>query len=114
MCVGKPKRTEGRTYLSFSFPLLSSIFGSLIPPDTYRYIPLSAFEELIFEIKLNPFAFYTSGFEDFSVASASFYSDSIHIGSVADQATALAGPAVQLKRAWTISKLEINCDILSF
>lgn len=65
MIAGQPKRVAGRKYLSFSFPLLSAIFGTLIPPDTYRYIPLSAFEELIFEFKLNPFAFYTSGYESF-------------------------------------------------
>ena len=53
MIAGQPTRTSGRQYLSFSFPLLSAIFGSLIPPDTYRYIPLSAFEDLVFEFKLN-------------------------------------------------------------
>ena len=62
MQAGVPIRTNGRFYLSFSIPLLSSIFGALLPPDTYRYIPLAAFEELIIEFKLNQYAFYTSGY----------------------------------------------------
>ena len=68
MVAGKPERTRGRFYLSFSFPLLSSLFGALLPPDTYRYIPLAAFEEIVFEFKLNPYAFYTSGYADVSGA----------------------------------------------
>ena len=35
-----------------------------MPGDTYKYIPLGALEELIIEIKLNPYAFYTSGYKD--------------------------------------------------
>lgn len=65
MVGGKPQRTAGRTLLSFSVPLLSSIFGALLPPDTYKLIPLAAFDEIVFEFKLNPFAFFTSGYQPF-------------------------------------------------
>jgi hypothetical protein len=34
MYRGKPKRTvNGRSYLSFSIPLMSCFFGVLLPPD---------------------------------------------------------------------------------
>ena len=71
MVQGKPKRIDGRSYLSFSIPLISSIFGVLMPPDTYRYIPLAAFEDLIFEFKLNPYAFFNSGYK--TVASSTYH-----------------------------------------
>lgn len=113
MVAGKPRRTDGRTYLSFSFPLLSAIFGSLIPPDTYRYIPLAAFEDLVFEIKLNPFAFYTSGFATFNATSNSL-PDPCAISPTTYNATAASNQNTQLARTWQISKIELNCDILSF
>lgn len=40
----------GRKYMSFSIPLLSSIFGVLLPPDLYKFIPLAIFEDLIIEM----------------------------------------------------------------
>lgn len=42
-----------------------------MPPDTYRYIPLAAFEDLIFEFKLNPYAFFNSGYK--TVASSTYH-----------------------------------------
>lgn len=36
--------------MSFSIPLLSSILGVLLPPDLYKFIPLSIFEDLIIEL----------------------------------------------------------------
>lgn len=62
MYKGYPRRTNGRYYLSVTIPLLSSLFGVLLPPDLFKYIPLEAFGDLAFEFKLNPYAFYTSGY----------------------------------------------------
>ena len=65
MTRGKPRRTiDGRYFLSFSVPLLSAFFGVLLPPDQFKYIPLSAFDDLVIELKLNPYAFFTSGYTD--------------------------------------------------
>jgi len=46
---------------TFTFPLLSSLFGSLMPKDSYRYIPMDYFTNLLFEFRLSPYAFFTSG-----------------------------------------------------
>lgn len=40
---------------------MSAIFGVLLPRDSYRYIPMSYFNNLLFEFKMSPYAFFVSG-----------------------------------------------------
>lgn len=50
------------TKASFTIPLLSGILGVLVPHESYRLIPLQAMEDLVIEIQLNPFAFFSNGY----------------------------------------------------
>jgi len=49
--------------MSFSIPLLSSIFGVLLPPDLYKFIPLAIFEDLVIELQCSPYAVFSSGYK---------------------------------------------------
>ncbi len=46
-----------------TIPFYSTLFGILLPSDNFKYIPLWAFPNLVIEIRLNPYAFYTSGYK---------------------------------------------------
>lgn len=48
----------------FMFPLLSTVCGALIPPDSYQLIPLESLKNLLIELTLNPFAMFSSGYPD--------------------------------------------------
>jgi hypothetical protein len=105
MYRGKPKRTvNGRYYLSFTVPLLSCFFGVLLPPDQFKYIPLAGFEDLVIELKLNQYAFYTSGYQDAPAATGWTIPTADH--------SALA--MTQIYRSWSVKKIELNCDLISF
>jgi len=45
-------------------PLISSICGVLIPPDQFKLIPLRALYNLLLEITLNPYAMFSTGYND--------------------------------------------------
>lgn len=49
---------------TFRIPLISAILGILIPPDQFKLIPAASLKNLILQISLNPFAFFTSGYSD--------------------------------------------------
>ena len=52
------------TRKTFRMPLLSAILGVLIPPDQFKLIPAASLQNLILQITLNPYAFFTSGYSD--------------------------------------------------
>lgn len=47
----------------FCIPLLSGIFGALMPRASYKFLPMIALEDLVLEFRLNPFAMFTSGYK---------------------------------------------------
>lgn len=47
---------------TFVVPILSGIFGILMPQENYKYIPLKYFQDLVFEFQFSPYAFFTSWF----------------------------------------------------
>ena len=49
--------------MSFTVPLLSAIFGVMLPPELYKLIPMNIMEELVLELRVNPFALFSSGFK---------------------------------------------------
>lgn len=52
------------TRKTFRIPLISSILGVLIPPDQFQLIPASSVRDIILQITLNPYAFFTTGYCD--------------------------------------------------
>ena len=48
----------------FRIPLISAILGILIPPDQFQLIPAASLKNIILQISLNPYAFFTSGYSD--------------------------------------------------
>ena len=49
---------------TFRVPLISAICGILIPPDQFQLIPTEAVKNILLQITLNPFAFFTTGYSD--------------------------------------------------
>lgn len=49
--------------MTFTVPLLSAIFGVLLPPELYKLIPMNIMEELVIELRVNPYALFSSGFK---------------------------------------------------
>ena len=47
--------------VTFVVPILSGVLGILIPKDQYRLIPGKALKRMLFEWRLNPYAFFTAG-----------------------------------------------------
>ena len=45
-------------------PLISAIIGILIPPDQFQLIPAASLKDIILQITLNPYAFFTTGYSD--------------------------------------------------
>lgn len=49
---------------TFSIPLISGLFGILMPAESFRIMPMQAFEDLIIEFRLSKYAMFTSGYTD--------------------------------------------------
>ena len=45
-------------------PLISAILGVLVPPDQFQLIPAASVRDIILQITLNPYAFFTTGYCD--------------------------------------------------
>lgn len=90
---------------SFQFPLASSLLGTLLPSESYKYIPFSALPDLVIEFTLNKYAFFTSGYvEDVNSAVIAAFTD------CASQKV----PLTQQPRYWKILKFNLNVDIVLF
>jgi hypothetical protein len=64
----------------------------MLPKENYKYIPLALFPNLMFEFRLNPYAFFTSGNIGYSPFVANTPSS----------------------RNWTVTKFEMWADIYYF
>ena len=49
-----------QTSYTYTFPLLSGVFGILMPPDKHKLIPMGGFRNLNMNAQINQFAFFTS------------------------------------------------------
>lgn len=47
----------------FAIPFYSGVFGSLMPKEGLKYIPMSCLSDLILEFRINPYAVFTSGYQ---------------------------------------------------
>ena len=51
---------------TFKIPLLSAVMGMLIPPQQFVLLPIRAFNDLYLELTIDPYAMFTSGYNDIS------------------------------------------------
>lgn len=61
---------RAKNTMTFLIPLFSPFFGCLMPLASYKYIPLAAMEDIIFEFSLNEFAMFTGGYVEKTVEEA--------------------------------------------
>lgn len=66
------------TTATFQVPLMSAIFGALLPLNCYKLIPIKYFRDLVFEFTMNPYALFTSFFST-TVAARSYIVKSLKI-----------------------------------
>lgn len=59
MVGGIPKVTYQLSY-TYIMPLMSGVFGVLMPPDKHKLIPMAGFRNLVMNAQINPYAFFTS------------------------------------------------------
>ena len=85
----------------FCIPLLSGIFGALMPRASYKFMPMIALEDLVLEFRLNPFAMFTSGYKIYQNGSFLATGDSLKKFG-------------QIPRKWRITKFEICVEMLYF
>ena len=63
--LGNPSDVLANKYkANFKVPLFSGMFGALMPKESYKLIPLEAFNDLLFEFTVSPYAVFTSGNND--------------------------------------------------
>lgn len=98
MYAGQPQERTV-TQMSFSFPLLSSILGALIPRESYKYIPIWLLQDLMIEFRMNPYALFTSGYRYGNEAVSSIFT---------------VGSTNQQPRTYKIKNIIINSHILRF
>lgn len=96
-CQAAPVRTNKRV---FQIPIISSIFGVLIPAESYKLLPMQAFKNLMIQFRLNEYAMFTSGY-------LQSYSDPA-------QNTDIQSMVTQLKRQWKINRIQIWGAIYQF
>jgi hypothetical protein len=60
---GKITNTLLKTRVRFRIPLLSAFFGRLMPIESYKFIPMSALPGLEFQLRMSPYAMFTSGYQ---------------------------------------------------
>ena len=102
MYAGVPLE-QSITKYSFSIPLMSSILGFLMPREDYKYIPMFLLEDLMMEIRLNPYAFFTSGYSYTNSTTTSQWTN-VMIGAGATLAN----------RVYKISNIVLNAEVLKF
>jgi len=108
---GKPT-TDYITKHTFCIPLISGLLGVLMPRDTYKYIPMEALKDLLIEFRLNPYAFFTSGYTNDIDSNITVPWPS---GTLKNLLGANKTLTTQAKRnTWSITKFEINAEIMLF
>lgn len=108
MYRGNPSEPTQRsaTIGRYTVPLLSGFIGALIPKDKYKLIPAFTFQPLQIEFRINPFAFFTSGY---IVNSGS--------GNVRESHSMFKNltEGRQMDRTlWRITEISIEVDLLQF
>lgn len=95
---------------SFSIPIINGVFGVLMPMESYRFIPLSAFENLIFEFRMNKYALFSSGYTN-DGTTISEMTDIIPFNTIKQlfDTTSNVG-----SRTYKITKFEIVAELLEF
>lgn len=86
---------------TFCIPFYSGIFGQLMPKEHYKYIPLSALDDLVLEFRMNPNAMFTSGYKPYANSAWLALGDSVAKNGM-------------IPRKWKITKFEIVVEILQF
>ena len=51
---------------TFKIPLLSAVIGLLIPATQFVLLPIKALNDMYLEITIDPYAMFTSGYNDVS------------------------------------------------
>lgn len=78
------KGTAGHiTQMTFCIPILSGIFGVLMPADEIKYIPMQFFQNLEMNFRVNPYAFFsicpqTPGDRNFEIINCELFVNIIH------------------------------------
>lgn len=85
------------TKASFCIPILSSILGILMPRKSYKLIPMAALKDLVIELQLNPYAFFSSGYP-----------------ATNDPTMSLDMVQPYRRDGWQVSKCEIVCELVEF
>lgn len=89
----------------FSIPILSGLLGVLMPRESYKYLPMAAFEDLVIEIRLNKYALFSSGYSD------DVYSTSSNFNTANPF---MKTPVNQITRGFKITTFELMADIIQF
>lgn len=67
---------------TFCIPIISGIFGVLMPADEIKYVPMQFFQNLEMNFRLNPYAFHscnpTRGTRNFQVTACELFVNIIH------------------------------------
>ena len=98
--------------MSFSIPLLSSIFGVLLPPDLYKFIPLAIFEDLVIELQCSQYALFSSGYKSDLKGASKIQNEVIDTRSLDSQK--LDWCKDQNTRNFRIVKMEMIADVMNF
>lgn len=94
-------------YAEYSVPLLSGFIGGLIPKEKYKLIPAFTFQPLQIEFRINPFAFFSSGYIGTE--------DTTSTAKIAHPAFRALTTGKQMDRtAWRIVEMSIEVDLLQF
>ena len=68
--------------ITFCIPIISGIFGVLMPADEIKYIPMQFFPNLEMNLRLNPYAFHnlssTLSYRNFQINSCELFVNIIH------------------------------------
>ena len=91
------------TQASFSIPLMSSILGIMMPRESYKYIPIYLLPDLMLELRINPYAVFTSGY---------IYTNSTTTAQTTGPLT--TGSSTLAQRTFRIKNMVINAEILKF
>jgi len=88
---------------SFSIPIYSGIFGSLMQKRDLKYLPMQALQDLTLEFRINPNAVFTSGYSYLNNADATDLLLNVN-----------ASTHALLQRKFVITKFEIVAEMLFF
>ena len=94
---------------SFSIPLISGLFGILMPSESFKIMPMQAFEDLILEFRLSRYAMFTSGYTDGGIVNQ--FGIQTAMSAVTPFNTTQSNMP---NRTFAITKLEIVTELIEF